>query len=323
MSSFEPIPSMPRLFSPQHLLCPLVHLAQECFAPSVTSFAVSPVPKSAYSKLSPMSPFDPPISSRSPTPSCPDPLSPQHFTSPLSSTAQLCFLPEATYVTVRPVPKFTAGKLSPMSPPPSPRLLLSSSPSWPLSFLPQHLSVASSSTAHVWPSPVDTWTTVRPVPKLTTGRLSCISLLSSPRWVLSPSPSWPSLFSPQHLSEASSKMAHVWVQPVATFATVRPEPTRTVGKKSPIERGWSPRLSVSPSPSWPLSFLPQHLSVASVKIAHAYSSPFSTVVARRPEPIYTMGKLSPISPGASPRLSVSFSLHRREESEKRVRNQRP
>jgi hypothetical protein len=42
----------------------------------------------------------------------------------------------------------TSGRLSAISPPPSPRLSTSPRPSWPLMLRPQHLTLASSSSAH-------------------------------------------------------------------------------------------------------------------------------------------------------------------------------
>ena len=56
-------------------------------------------------------------------------------------------------VAVRPVPRSTAGRLSPISPAPSPRLVVSPRPSWPLAFVPQHLTVPLSRRAQVWAAP--------------------------------------------------------------------------------------------------------------------------------------------------------------------------
>eukprot|EP00976_Prorocentrum_cordatum_P101999 1192870-Prorocentrum_minimum.AAC.4 len=48
---------------------------------------------------------------------------------------------------------------------------------------------------------------VRPVPRFTSGKLSPMSLLRSPRSVLSPSPSRPSWLSPQHWQAQTNKIS--------------------------------------------------------------------------------------------------------------------
>eukprot|EP00976_Prorocentrum_cordatum_P025408 516208-Prorocentrum_minimum.AAC.3 len=73
---------MPALFSPQHLLCPLVKRAHECLMPRATVMDKTPVPKSVTAKLSPISDGTFPMSSVEPIPSLPEALSPQHFTWP-------------------------------------------------------------------------------------------------------------------------------------------------------------------------------------------------------------------------------------------------
>ena len=69
---------------------------------------------------------------------------------------------------VRPEPKFTVGRLSPISPALPPREVESKpSPSCPSLFLPQHFTVASSRVAHVVCAPHATSLAVRPVPRST------------------------------------------------------------------------------------------------------------------------------------------------------------
>jgi hypothetical protein len=57
-----------------------------------------------------------------PEPRRPLPPLPQHFTVELSSMAHVCASPAETASTVRPLPRFTVARASPISPGPSPRL---------------------------------------------------------------------------------------------------------------------------------------------------------------------------------------------------------
>src|SRR5262245_40581290 len=110
---------------------------------------------------------------------------------------------------VFPVPRLIAGRLSPISLGPSPRWLVSPRPSRPSALYPQHLTLPPFRSAHVWRQPVEIATAVLPVPRLIAGRLSPISSRSSPRWLVSPRPSRPSVLYPQHLMLPSWRSAQL------------------------------------------------------------------------------------------------------------------
>ena len=70
--------------------------------------------------------------------------------------------PVANETTVRPVPRSTVSRLSPISPDESPTSAVFSLPSLPLSPHPQHARLASSSMAQVMSSPAAMLVAVRP-----------------------------------------------------------------------------------------------------------------------------------------------------------------
>src|SRR5690242_4959422 len=81
------------------------------------------------------------------------------------------------------------------------RLSVVPSPDWPCWLAPQHLTSPPAPTAQVWASPA----------------VIAVTPLDSPltatdvrRSVLVPSPSWPALFAPQHLTSPPAVTAHVW-----------------------------------------------------------------------------------------------------------------
>src|SRR4029079_4545345 len=132
--------------------------------PPVIATTEPPPPKATAGRLPPISPGLPPRSTVSPEPSWPDELSPQPFIVPLSNQAHSCPKPPATVTTVRPAPRATAGRLSPISPAPSPRLARSPKPSCPKALYPQHFNVAAFNTAQVCSYPATTAAALRPVP---------------------------------------------------------------------------------------------------------------------------------------------------------------
>src|SRR5262249_43581585 len=84
------------------------------------------------------------------------------------------------------------------------------SPSWPVSFNPQHQTVPSLLRTQVCQPPAETSTTLAPSAVTWTGKgLS----------TLVPSPSWPKSFAPQHQSVPPSRRAHVRANPADTSAT--------------------------------------------------------------------------------------------------------
>src|SRR5256885_8112757 len=92
-------------------------------------------------------------------------------------------------------------------------LLKVPSPRCPESPTPQHCTVPSPSSAHVWESPVTTRVAVvRP--------LTATGTEESARFP-SPLPSCPKLFRPQHCTVPSGRRIHAWNPPPATAVGVR------------------------------------------------------------------------------------------------------
>src|SRR4051812_11498513 len=98
-----------------------------------------------------------------------------------------------------------------------------------------------SMTAQVRSPPAEIETTF-PVSGTVTG-------LEASVWV--PSPSWPQMFQPQHLTLPVDISAHVWLEPPTSCVTPELIPTTFVGEFLFI---------VLPSPSWLRSFCPQHIA---------------------------------------------------------------
>jgi hypothetical protein len=145
--------------------------------------------------------------------------------------------------TRRSVPRFTAGRLSPISLAASPRGSVPPEPIRPLDASPKHLRVASSSTAQVCDAPATIARTVRPVPSEIAERLSPSSPGWSPRFSNAPVPSRPLAPSPQHLAVALSSTAHVCEAPALSATAVRPVPSATGNSAEPISEDMSPMLS--------------------------------------------------------------------------------
>ena len=184
------------------------------------------------------------LSSVVPSPSSPEEFSPQHFTRPGESRAQVCAAPEETAMTsVSPV-TCVGFKLSSVVPLP----VRSSTP-----ILPQHLTPPVDSRAQVWFQPLEIATTpVRP------GTSTGFSLSS-----FVPSPSCPSSFQPQHFTPPDESRAQVCESP-AEIAVASVMPATSVG----VERS-----SVVPSPSAPWTFLPQHFTLPEESKAQEYAPP--------------------------------------------------
>src|SRR6266536_107850 len=77
--------------------------------------------------------------------------------------------------------------------------------------------------------------------------------------VVVPSPSWPSMFQPQHHTVPSVFSAHVWPRPSVTVAQSVVCPLSWTGTGLSV---------VVPSPSWPELLTPQHHTVPPVFSAH-------------------------------------------------------
>ena len=113
-------------------------------------------------------------------------------------------------------------------------------------------------------------TAVRPVPTSTDTGDGWLPLVA-------PLPSWPWLSSPQHFTEPSSRMAHVFRLPVATATAVRPVPRSTK-----TGEGWLP--VIAPLPSCPYWSSPQHFRDPSSRMAQVWALPVATAIAVRSVP---------------------------------------
>jgi hypothetical protein len=176
------------------------------------------VPKSMGSKASPISPGSLPMTP-SVAPSHPgNPLysqSPQHFTLLFCSLAQALYTPMKISTGVCPVPRFTAGQLSPMS--------LISFPMSPVTLPslarvsstadPQHFNTLLSKMAHPEYRPSAIFVTLLPVPKLIAGKLAPILPTVVPLLLVDPIPSSPFMLAPQHFTELSDRWAHAKLNP--------------------------------------------------------------------------------------------------------------
>ena len=80
-------------------------------------------------------------------------------------------------------------------------------PNWPLTFTPKHFTLDMVSIVQVIWSPAETATTLWPM--LTLGKFEPIWLSASPLFWVSPYPSWPAWFPPQHFKAPDGeRMAH-------------------------------------------------------------------------------------------------------------------
>src|SRR4051812_26589353 len=104
---------------------------------------------------------------------------------------------------------------------------------------------------------------------------------------VTPSPSWPAVFAPQHQTVPSLRRAHECAPPAAIASTLVSPPT---GTGTLLE-------SVLPLPSWPLSFAPQQLTVASPSIAQVWRAP-AAIARACPSPLTSLGTYSGAGSGA-------------------------
>mmetsp|Transcript_28169 Transcript_28169/g.67314 ORF Transcript_28169/g.67314 Transcript_28169/m.67314 type:complete len:218 (-) Transcript_28169:851-1504(-) len=154
--------------------------------------------------------------------------------------------------------------------------------------LPQHATLWSSRTAHVWSCRDDILTTRRPDPKSRAARASPISPGSSPLLQHAPAPLVQQSVSdrkpsccfsllPQHFTAPLSRITHAWLEPVAIAMAVRPVPTATAGRTSPISSTPRPLSALSPIPNCPSALSPKHLRTKALEIAHVKQRPHDTV----------------------------------------------
>ena len=128
-----------------------------------------------------------------PLPNCPLLSRPQHMMEPLSRTAQEWSLPTSRATAVRSAPKSTCAEGVRLS------LTALPLPKSPQESSPQHLTEPLSRSAHVCALCMATASAVRPVPRLIdTGELLSATV---------PSPTCPTVFLPQHLSDPSLRTA--------------------------------------------------------------------------------------------------------------------
>ena len=170
-------------------------------------------------------------------------------------------------LTVAPLPKSIAASAA-MSPLLPPTLVMLLEPRRPLSPLPQHLSDALSSTAHVCSAPALIASAVRPDPRLMAGKLVPISDGVSPSEFWLPLPNLPKPPSPKHFTSVEVRTTHVWACPADTAIAVSLVLRLTAASDVPISPGPSPTLLVAPLPNRPFPPPPQHTSAPLSKMAH-------------------------------------------------------
>ena len=214
-----PLPKRPLPPAPQHCTAPLDNSTQLWASPAAIATTRTPAlsPSDTAGRASPISPAPSPRALVSPKPSWPSSLRPQHFTASLSSTTQVCAAPVASNLAVRPVPRSTAGKPSPIDAVVRPMSVVAPEPSRPLSLSPKHFTLALSSTAHVCRLPADTARTLRPAPRLTAAKASPISLAASPSAAVPPEPICPAVFAPKHFNSPPLSTAQVCASPASRY----------------------------------------------------------------------------------------------------------
>ena len=110
--SVAPVPSRPLPPFPKHFIDKSSSTTQVCALPRASATALRPVPRSTV--VLAVKPAAAPTEVVLPTPNCPDELSPQQVTWPVSSNAQVWKSPAAIAVGVA-APNDTAGSASPIS----------------------------------------------------------------------------------------------------------------------------------------------------------------------------------------------------------------
>ena len=101
-------------------------------------------------------------------------------------------------------------------------------------------------------------------------------------------PSWPSSFSPQHLTVPPARRAQVWAEPAVTAETP-PRPGTATGVGLPNR---------TLPPSWPESPSPQHVTVPAGNTTHPWFAPTASDVADDATP--ASGVVSGVGPGGIP-----------------------
>src|SRR5690348_715050 len=179
-----------------------------------------------------------------PSPNCPSSLSPQHFTPPLVVRAQVWAPTNASNSRTDPTPAAISVTpfISPSTFTGAVELTSRPFPNCPWLLSPQHWTPPVSLRIQVWCPPASIICTPVASPTTFTG---------VGRSIVVPSPNCPELLFPQHFTSPVSVMAQVWCPPVAIALTPCASPATSTGIL---------RSRVLPSPTWPASLLPQHLS---------------------------------------------------------------
>ena len=121
--------------------------------------------------------------------------------------------------------------------------------------------------------PAETAATPEVRPVTSTGVLRCVFV---------PSPSWPTLLRPQHLTPPAVVSAQVWKSPAETAATPPVRPVTSTGVL---------RCVFVPSPSWPLPLNPQHLTPPAVVRAQMWLPLAETAATPEVRPVTSTGVL--------------------------------
>lgn len=155
-------------------------------------------------------------------------------------------------------------------------------PSCPELFTPQHLTVPSVRSAHVWKSPASTAFAVEMLLTVT-GEMVEVKEAPAPGGVnptvTPPFPSWPKLFSPQHLIVEPVTRAHVCWNPAEISAEVLMDAACTGVDETVTFTSGMRLTSVQKEPSCPELLSPQHLTVPSEMVAQVWFVPAEMCVA--------------------------------------------
>ena len=128
--------------------------------------------------------------------------------------------------------------------------------------------------AQVWRPPTAMAATPLVSPVTSTGLLRCVVV---------PSPTSPVLFQPQHLAPPVVVRAQVWWPPETTAATPPVSPATSVG----VVQTTLPQLC--PSPNWPFSFFPQHVTAPNMVRAQVWYCPAERATTSLPSPTTAAG----------------------------------
>jgi hypothetical protein len=181
-----PSPSCPASFLPQHITPPFVVSTQVWLPPAAIADTLNERPKT-FTGVD--------LEVVVPSPSCPELLFPQHFTSLLEVSAHV-WLPPAE-IAATPLERLTTstGEDEVVVP-----VVVVPSPRWPALFPPQHFTPPLEFIAQVWLPPAEIAPTPAERPQTSTGVDLSVAV---------PSPSRPSAFEPQHLTAPDSVKAQV------------------------------------------------------------------------------------------------------------------